>query len=128
MTLGALAFIMMLLVPRLTILMPFGFAVLILALAYRVGAINQLLSSRPAMFFGKISFSLYLVHVTPLLLLEWAFQTGQPPSTSVTIMTGVICYFIVVIGLSILLHYGIERPCQRFGHHFLKPNAPAMSP
>jgi len=72
------------------------------------------------MFFGKISFSLYLVHVTPLLLLEWAFQTGQFPSTSVTIMTGVIGYFIVVIGLSILLHYGIERPCQRFGHNLQK--------
>lgn len=119
--LGSLAFIMvLLLVPRIAILMPFGFALLILALAYRVGVINRLLSSRPAMFFGKISFSLYLVHVTPLLLLEWEFQTGQFPSTSVTIMTGVIGYFIVVIGLSILLHYGIERPCQRFGHNLQK--------
>lgn len=122
--LGAVAFIMvLLLVPRFTILMPFGFAVLIMALAYRVGVIDRLLSSRPAMFFGKISFSLYLVHITPLLLLEWAFQTGQFPSTSFTVITGVICYFMVVFGFSILLHYGIERPCQRLGHRFLKTRA-----
>ncbi len=126
--LGAVAFIvMLLLVPRFAILMPFGFAVLIMALAYRVGVIDRLLSSRPAMFFGKISFSLYLVHITPLLLFEWAFQTGQFPSTSFTVITGVICYFMVVIGLSILLHHGIERPCQRLGHRFLKTGVPVAT-
>ena len=122
--LAAVAFIIvLLLVPRFAILMPFGFAILIMALAYRVGVIDSLLSSRPAMFLGKISFSLYLLHVTPLLLLEWAFQTGQFPPTPANIITGVICYFVLVIGLSVLLHYGIERPCQRFGHSFLKARA-----
>lgn len=118
---GSVSFIiLLLLVPRFAILMPFGFAGLIMALAYRVGVINGLLSSRPAMFLGKISFSLYLVHITPLLLLEWAFQTGHFPATPVLIATGIICYFVLVIGLSIILHYGIERPCQRFGHSYLK--------
>lgn len=117
---GAVAFITLLLfVPRFAILMPFGFAILIAALAYRAGAIDSLLSSRPAMFFGKISFSLYLVHATPLLLLEWAFQTGQLPSTPLIMNAGVICCVVFVIGLSTLLHYGVERPCQRLGHNLV---------
>ena len=120
-TFGTVAFITaLLLVPRFAILMPFGFAILIMTLSYRVGVIDRLLSSRPAMFFGKISFSLYLVHSTPLLILEWMFQTGRFPATPVVIITGVICYYMLVIGLSTLLHHGIERPCQRFGHRLLE--------
>lgn len=48
-----------------------GFAGLILGVAWNEGLVARLLSSRPAMFLGLISFSLYLTHHTIFLALSW---------------------------------------------------------
>ena len=102
------------------ILMPFAFAILIPALAYRVGIVDRLLSGRFAMFFGRISFSFYLVHFTPLMLLEWAFRSGRLSPTPIVEAVSLVGYGILVVVASMLLHHGIERPCQRWGHRIIE--------
>jgi peptidoglycan/LPS O-acetylase OafA/YrhL len=88
---------------------PFTFLVLITALAYRTGWVNTVLSSSPALFLGKISYSLYLVHSTPLLIMDWYYQTNQRDGTWVDI----VAYFAFVLALSTAMHFGVERPAQR---------------
>jgi peptidoglycan/LPS O-acetylase OafA/YrhL len=88
---------------------PFAFTLLIPALAYQRGRLNTLLSSGPVMFLGRISYSLYLVHVTPLLILCWYFQTSQRQPGLAT-WCG---YGAVVVGLAVALHVLVERPAQR---------------
>lgn len=110
----------LLMLPRFTILMPFAFAALISSLSYQQGIINALLSSSPVMFLGKISFSLYLVHYTPLAVLEWLFVSKALPDTTEVVLTSIIAYTVVVLLLSVTLYYTVERPCQRLGHILLR--------
>ena len=102
--------------PRFTILMPFAFAALISSLSYQQGIVNALLSKVPIVFLGKISFSLYLVHYTPLAVLEWLFTSEVLPNTTATVLASITAYAVTVLLLSIFLHYTVERPCQRLGH------------
>lgn len=102
--------------PSFTILMPFAFAALISSLSYQQGIVNSLLSSSPIVFLGRISFSLYLVHYTPLAVLEWLFVSEFLPDTTAVVLTSITVYAATVLLLSIILYYTVERPCQRLGH------------
>ncbi len=57
----------------------FLFALLLYGLAFQQGVVNGMLSSRPVVFLGEISFPLYLIHVAPLLWLRYFMlsQWGQ---------------------------------------------------
>lgn len=109
----------LMLTPTFAILLPFSFAILIPTLAYRVGIVDRLLSGRFAMFFGKISFSLYLVHFTPLILLEWALRSGRLSPTPIVEAVSLVGYGILVVAASMLLHHGVERRCQRWGRQII---------
>jgi len=110
----------LLIFPNLGILIPPAFTFLIGALSYQRGVISAMLSSRPMMFLGKISFSIYLVHYTPLAVLEWLFINNTLPNTTSGVTESVLLYITAILLLSLLLHYAVERPCQHMGRRFIR--------
>jgi peptidoglycan/LPS O-acetylase OafA/YrhL len=95
------------------ILMPLGFASLIFAISFENGIISAVLRSRPVMFVGRISFPLYLLHLMPLIWLQY-HVTGRSMS-AITAMTIFLGYIVGCILAATALHYAIERPSHRLG-------------
>ena len=109
--------------PDTHVLMTPIFGLLILSLAFQVGLVSRALSSPPAMFLGRISFPLYLVHVTALLWLRSTVAGApiRPAEGAVLILGCVAC----CIGLATLLHHLVERPCHRFARIWARgPSSP----
>ncbi len=100
--------------PWANMLVVFGFCGLIFALAFQQGPVNALLSSRPAMFLGRISFSLYMIHYIPLKLSLWLLQTqldGTGLATRVACLAAVV---VVCLVLAALTHRFLELRFQRY--------------
>lgn len=109
---------------------PTAFALLVFFLSFGVGGVDRFLSSRPAMFLGRISFPLYLVHQTPLLWLESHSQgagIGPVAASGLLLACTALC-----IAAATALHYLVERPSHRWAQARLRPVLPAplgrMSP
>lgn len=85
-----------------------GAALLIWAVHGRgaLGAVGQVLRSRPAVFFGLISYSLYLWH-WPLLAITRAMRPGEVPA----LLLAGLC--VAAVGLSWLSYRFIETPFRR---------------
>ncbi len=86
------------------------FTFLIGGLVFSNTPVNQgILANKRLIIGGKLSFGIYLLHnfVPGLLLgikdlkLHWGFEFAS--------------YFIVTVGLSALLHWGVELPLKRYG-------------
>ncbi len=78
--------------------------------------IQRVLENRILVFYGKISFSIYLVHVLvidSLYLYVDNFLTGPYHRLHFVLVT-LICILLVTIGATIL-HYSIELPFMRLG-------------
>lgn len=76
------------------------------------GVVSGVLANRPIAFFGKISYGVYLWHIT--VLLTWFRVTGMPPLTGG--LPGVLA--VCVLGTSLVATFSwvaIERPAQRLG-------------
>lgn len=106
--------------PRASILMPFPFATLIAALSYQRGIVDAFLRTRAVLFLGKISFSLYLTHLTLFAVLEWLFQSGILIYTLPTMFIALAVYFAVALGLSAALYQFVERPFHKVGHRMAR--------
>jgi len=104
------------------LLTPAGFALLIFCLSFRAGSLDRLLSSRPVLFLGRISFPLYLVHVMPLLWLVSHF--GRAPLGPMAATGVVFGYMAGCVGLAALLHRLVERPSHRWIRR-VRPPAPS---
>ena len=61
--------------PALGAVMPLLFACLVLGLAYQQGIAFRLLSTRPIVFMGEISYSFYLVHWLMMHLYFWVMKS-----------------------------------------------------
>ena len=103
-------------VPPLGPFMPFGFAGLILGLLYQQGLLNRVLSSRPAVFCGQISFAFYLIHLTAILAFDWLLSTGVVPLSFG--LPGILAVVAGCVALAWLLNVAVERPSQRFGRRW----------
>lgn len=106
--------------PRAGILMPFPFATLIASLSYQRGIIDAFLRTRIVLFLGKISFSLYLTHLTLFAVLEWLFQSAILTYTVPAMFAALAVYLVVAIGLSAALYQFVERPFHRIGHRLAR--------
>jgi peptidoglycan/LPS O-acetylase OafA/YrhL len=109
---AVVALVGLLFVPRGQALTPFAFAALVYALSFKSGVIDRALSSGPAMFLGRISFPLYLVHLMPLAWLR--FHGGGWN----------IAYLAGMLAVSALLHKYVERPFTRLGRAPLQAASP----
>lgn len=105
------------------LLAPAAFAVLISCLSLSAGALNGLLSSRPAQFLGRISFPLYLIHLTPLLWLSARIDIGAlaPVQTA-----GLLAAYVAFcIASAWLLHRLVERPMHGWARRGFALNSAA---
>ncbi len=98
--------------PGGVLLAPTAFTLLIFCLSFGHGALHRLLASPPALWLGRISFPLYLVHLTPLLWLSSHVRLGALSGLDTAILLG--GYLAFCLGLAGLLHYAIERPLHRW--------------
>ena len=76
----------------------------------RNGAIAKLLSSSPLRTLGEVSYAAYLVHVP---IREGLFQDILGSGFTFIAITKFIVYLVVVVGVSGILHYLVERPARR---------------
>jgi peptidoglycan/LPS O-acetylase OafA/YrhL len=98
--------------PAGAILGIFCFGAIVYGLASNEGWTSRLCASRPAMLLGRISFPLYLVHVTVLSWLVFNVATYATPAWAAAI--GLLLALLFCFCLSWLLHVGIEQPAHNF--------------
>ena len=112
------------LLPRGGLAFNFLFASLLYGLAFQQGAINRLLSSRSMVFFGKISFPLYLIHVIPLLWLRYFLQANGAAYTSLQKLAALACWAMGCILAATLLHFFVEKPLHALGRKWAGERVP----
>jgi peptidoglycan/LPS O-acetylase OafA/YrhL len=78
------------------------FAALIAVLAYGTGIVGRLLSVRPLVWAGKVSFALYMVHQIVFKIMVWRWD-----------ITSSRVLLPCVLAAAAIVHYVIERPSQR---------------
>ena len=89
-------------------LVSIGSVVLIL-LAMTPNMFSAMLNSKPAIFLGKISYSLYLVHFIAFLAILRLLHDKMP-------LIAVTCISLVAgIAVSAVMYYSVEKPAIRFG-------------
>jgi len=94
------------------ILAPALFAGLILALSFQSGAVDRALAARPILWLGRISFPLYLLHLTPL---NWMIAHLGPARLGELAATGLLlAYGAACLGCANLLHRLVEQPAHRW--------------
>jgi peptidoglycan/LPS O-acetylase OafA/YrhL len=85
--------------------------------AFKCGALDRWLISRPFQFFGKISYSLYLIHVTVISrVLNFTFE-HEPKSIPVA-WTALILGLFAATGSAYLFYICVEKPSVRLSAHF----------
>jgi peptidoglycan/LPS O-acetylase OafA/YrhL len=98
--------------PSSIVLMGLGSVLLILAAVHLPWA-SRLLSSAPAVFLGKISFSLYLLHIPVLIV---TFRLLEPSARAIDYALLFACVMVVAGALSVGFYTWVERPSIRFGN------------
>jgi len=105
--------------PRMALL-PLGAGVLIFALASDSGPAARLLRLAPLLWLGRISFSIYLIHVRILVRtspLLWLL-VGGPPGMAAVLVWGVAMY-AVTTAVAFVTYFLVERPGRRLGNALL---------
>jgi peptidoglycan/LPS O-acetylase OafA/YrhL len=91
----------------------------LLLAALAPAGIGNLLSLKPVVFLGKISFGLYVYHLLPLTIelryLRTGEHLGKTPLTWLLILSGILAATVL---LSALSYYGYERPFVRLKARF----------
>jgi len=105
----------------------FGFAALIFGLAYQRGPVNALLESRPAVFFGKLSFSFYLVHLLIIGIIFWSLGHWLVAQGLGLRIAAVLIIFPLCLLVAAVLYELVERPSQRFGRRMVQRMAAGPS-
>lgn len=97
------------------------FAALIFSFARNNGRLHVLCNSRLPQYLGKISYSIYLVQIIPLipvfagLKLPGLIYSQRLVTTSFWIGVGYcLIYLMLVIGVASLTYYTIEKPCRKY--------------
>ena len=97
--------------------LPLTFGLLIFALIEKGGLVAALLSTRPVMFLGRISFPLYLIHSMPIL--AFSFYAALYHFTNVTYLIGLVLLIAALLLLSLALHACVERPLHMLARRSL---------
>ena len=82
-------------------------------ISLKIKAVSRILSIRPLLYLGEISYSVYLIHYPMQLIvktLDEGFNIGINYSSKVF-----FCIFtVIVIIVSHITHYGFEKPVQKY--------------
>ena len=85
-----------------------AFAVLIFLLATETGAVSRILSARPAVLLGEISFSVYLLHQ---IMITWYQQNARQFEVYPAWLIFGLFWAVLLVG-SWLVWAGVERPMR----------------
>lgn len=89
-----------------------AFVLVVFAVCYGRGRLAAILASAPAMLLGRLSFSLYLLHVIPV----WYYaSTFGPVLTPLSYVIGMMALTAALLAVSWLLHHGVERRTHAWG-------------
>jgi len=102
-------------VPPLQPLMVFPFASLIWALSYREGIVNAVLADGFAVYLGRISFALYLVHIPVFRYTAYLIAAVNPDSPVAFMYVEVLLAVALSFGLATILFRWVEAPMHRLG-------------
>jgi peptidoglycan/LPS O-acetylase OafA/YrhL len=102
----------------------FLFAALLYSLAFQQGIVNAILASRVAVFFGEISFPLYLVHVEPLLWLRYFMISNGASYSTLQKALALLGWAAGCILVATLLHYFVEKPFHAWGRSWAGARVP----
>lgn len=86
-----------------------AFAFLIVILAHQRGIISKSMQSRPLVYLGEISFSLYMVHQIVIRLFEMYPSATAGLSLPVTLTI----YYSSAIAAAAFAHFLVEKPAQK---------------
>ncbi len=90
------------------------FMPLVVALALGAGTLPALLSTRPFIHGGQISFSLYMIHEPVHTVWNWAvvqYQIAMPKSVAKVVVVGLIA---VAVLLATVLYHAVEEPARKW--------------
>ncbi len=97
------------------------FAVIVFAFALNNGKLNIICNNRFAQYIGKISYSIYLVQLFPAMPFMMGLKLPGVKYSNYFASAGFwmglgycLIYIILVIGLSSLTYYTIEKPCRKY--------------
>jgi peptidoglycan/LPS O-acetylase OafA/YrhL len=90
------------------------FLPLVVALSVGTGTLPALLSTRPFIYGGQISFSLYMIHEPVHTVWNWAVQQYTIVMPKSTAKIVVVALMAVAIGLAMLLYHLVEEPARRW--------------
>jgi peptidoglycan/LPS O-acetylase OafA/YrhL len=97
------------------------FVAIVFAFALNNGKVNIICNMRLPQYLGKISYSIYLMQIFPLipvfagLKLPGLVYANQSATTGFWTGAGYcLIYMIMVTGLASLTYYTIEKPCRKF--------------
>jgi len=97
-------------IPSWSVVTIFGIPTLILLAAQSGGLVFTVMSIKPFQFLGQISFSIYLTHWILLQLSDRVETALQITGSLSIIWSG--CFIALIIGLSTLSYFGVERPAR----------------
>jgi mycarose O-acyltransferase len=110
---------------RLSLLAIFGFALAVAVAAAGKGPLHALLATRPMVFLGEISYSIYLLHWIVVQVFNRVVplpEHGGPP----LLPRAALCVTIV-LGLAWLSYCLIELPARRWGRSIGRSPLPAAA-
>ncbi len=84
-------------------------SILLMALSIEFEPVSKFLLSSFPQFMGKICYSVYLVHGTVLWILLFTLSGKISP------VLLYLMYFPIVLGVSTIFHYAVEKPSMEFG-------------
>jgi peptidoglycan/LPS O-acetylase OafA/YrhL len=87
---------------------------LVYAVAHERGSVAAVLASRPVVYLGEISYSIYLMHWVCLMVLQHVLPrpfAGLPAPWSAVL--GLALYLAVILAASAASFHGVEQPARR---------------
>jgi len=105
-----------------------AFALLVLLCAQDQNPLATLLASRPAVAFGRISYSLYLVH-WPVLMIWFRATTGLPGAAhSLPSPPALAALTTITLLLAIVIHLAVEAPSHRLARRITQAGRQSAPP
>ena len=97
------------------------FVAIVFAFALNNGRLHSMCNSRIAQYLGKISYSIYLMQLFPLIPLWTGIKLPglvygkNSATTSFWIGAGYcLIYIVLVIAVASLTYFTIEKPCRKY--------------